>query len=94
MALVKQTKQSKGVIDQRENLFDGEYYSKAVTPINSFVPISFDSIERTSPSATEDQFDYYQGGIGGTLVATLLVTYVDASKDELVSVERTFLLEA
>lgn len=94
MALVKQSKQSSQVIDQREALNDDVFYSRAVTQVNNLVPISYDSIEVSYPSATEETYDYYQGGLSGLLVATLDVTYTDASKESVESVVRSFLLEA
>ena len=49
----------------------------------------YDYIAITYPTSTTESYVYKTGGVGGTTVATIIVTYVDATKAELVSVERT-----
>lgn len=54
------------------------------------VPKVYDSITYTNTSTTVDTYRYYTGGTGGTLVATVTVTYSDpTTKSVLVSVVRT-----
>ncbi len=55
----------------------------------TLVPEQFDYIKATYPTTTIEVYQYYEGGSGGTLVATVTVIYVDATKDQLASVERT-----
>lgn len=51
--------------------------------------VSYDYIAIAYPTATTETYTYKSGGSGGTTEATITVTYVDATKAELVSVERT-----
>lgn len=53
------------------------------------IPASYDALTYTATSATVDTFKYYTGGVAGTLVATLTVTYTDSTHATLVSVART-----
>jgi len=49
----------------------------------------FDAIEVSYPSSTVEVFEYYEGGLAGTLLATVTVTYATASKNDVTSVVRT-----
>jgi len=53
------------------------------------IPGSYDALTYTATSATVDTFKYFTGGVSGTLVATLTVTYTDSTHATLVSVART-----
>lgn len=53
------------------------------------IPEDADTITASYPTATQEVFEYRQGGVGGTILATITVDYVDATKAELVSVVRT-----
>lgn len=55
----------------------------------SFVPEKYDSLAKANTSATVETFTYFLGGLSGTLVATVVVTYVDATKNDIVSVVRS-----
>lgn len=60
-----------------------------VTPISgSLVSENFDYIAVSYPSATEEVFTYKSGGAGGTIVATITVTYTDGTKANVSSVEK------
>jgi hypothetical protein len=50
---------------------------------------TWDYMDGTETSATVETYEYYQGGSGGTLVATVVVTYSDAGKGFITSIERT-----
>jgi hypothetical protein len=50
---------------------------------------TWDYMDGTETSATEETYEYYQGGAGGTLVATVLITYTDAGKGFISSIEKT-----
>jgi hypothetical protein len=52
------------------------------------VPSSYDYLSYTS-NTTTDVYEYYQGGSGGTLIATITVTWTDSTKTVLSSVART-----
>ncbi len=53
----------------------------------SLIPVAFDAIALTyTPAGHVATAKYYQGGTGGTLVATLTLSYTG---DQLVSVTRT-----
>ena len=57
---------------------------------NTLVTVPYDAITYTNTSTTVDTYRYYTGGTGGTLVATVTVTYSDpTTKAVLVSVVRT-----
>lgn len=65
---------------------DGSMNSRAV---NNLVTVPFDSIVPSYPTSTQEVYLYKTGGVSGTLVATVTVDYVDATKAQLVSVVRT-----
>jgi hypothetical protein len=50
---------------------------------------TWDYMSGAETSATEETYEYYQGGSGGTLVATVLITYTDAGKGFISSIEKT-----
>jgi hypothetical protein len=56
---------------------------------NMLVPVPFDYIGASYPTPETEVYVYKTGGAGGTTVATVTVTYVTSSKEELVSVVRT-----
>ena len=51
--------------------------------------ITFDYIAATYPTTSSEVYTYRNGGSGGTVVATVTVTYSDATKETLTSVERS-----
>lgn len=64
------------------------------TPIETLeqtgmVPFEFDYIEASYPTVDTDVFEYYQGGSGGTLVATVTAIYTDSGKTDILTVTRT-----
>lgn len=48
----------------------------------------FDYIAATYPLATQEVYTYKLGGSGGTTVATVTVNYTDATKANLLNVEK------
>ena len=56
--------------------------------IGVLVPTTFDFITLT-PGTLTDVWKYYAGGSGGTLVATVTITYTDSTKATIASVGRT-----
>lgn len=53
------------------------------------IPFEYDYIGVDYPTTSTEVYEYFTGGSGGTLVATVTVTYTDPTKAELVSVART-----
>jgi len=53
------------------------------------VTVAYDAIAAAYPSVTEEVYTYFTGGLAGTLVATVTVTYTTAAKTVLTSVVRT-----
>jgi len=51
--------------------------------------IEFDAIEGSYPNLTTEVYEYYTGGLAGTLVATITVIYTDNTKCDITSVVRT-----
>ena len=49
----------------------------------------FDAIGATYPTALTEVYTYYQGGLAGTVAATVTVTYQDVEKCIVVSVVRS-----
>jgi hypothetical protein len=49
----------------------------------------YDSIVAAYPTTSSETYSYYNGGVSGTLVATITVVYTDATKEVLTSVVRT-----
>lgn len=60
-----------------------------VSEVTGLVPKIYDSLTYTATSSTIDTYAYYQGGTGGSLVATLTVTFTAADHLALTSVVRT-----
>jgi len=53
-----------------------------------FIPDSYDYISVTYPTATTEEYVFKSGGSGGTTVATVTLTYTDASKENLSTAEK------
>lgn len=96
---------TRGALDDRENEafedISGRIY-KAVsinaTPGMSPVPVApsgalvtedFDAIVASYPSSIAEVYTYKTGGVSGTTVATVTVTYTDSTKEVLSTVVRT-----
>lgn len=50
--------------------------------------LNFDSISVSYDSPTQETYSYFVGGLSGSQVATLTITYTDATKNYLNTVER------
>jgi hypothetical protein len=61
----------------------------APTSSGGLLNIAYDSVAYTNTSTTVDTYKYYSGGVSGTLVATLTITYLDSSKTGISTVVRT-----
>lgn len=51
--------------------------------------VIFDAIGATIPNATTRIYNYFRGGLGGTQVAQVTVTYTDSSRSDLLTAVRT-----
>lgn len=85
---------TRGALDDRENEafveIDGKFHKAVYSKIsNALVTESFDSISATYPTTTTEVYEYYVGGLSGTLVATITVTYTDSTKEILSSVVKS-----
>jgi hypothetical protein len=54
-----------------------------------FNSTAYDSLTYTATSGTVDTYQYYAGGTGGTVVATVTITYTDSTHAVLVSAVRS-----
>lgn len=54
-----------------------------------FNSAAYDSVTYTATSSTVDTYKYYAGGTGGTLKATVTITFTDSGHGTLVSAVRT-----
>lgn len=57
--------------------------------VSVLIPYSYDSISYTNTSTTVDTYKYFRGGLAGTLVATVTITYTDTTKSQISTVVRT-----
>lgn len=53
------------------------------------VPFEYDYLAAAYPDADTEVYTYYQGGSGGTLIATVTVNYTDSTKEFITDVTRT-----
>jgi len=53
------------------------------------VPFEYDYLAAAYPDADTEVYTYYQGGSGGTLIATVTVNYTDSTKEFITNVTRT-----
>lgn len=56
---------------------------------SGLIPKAYDYVAYTNTSSTVDTYKFYSGGSGGTLVATLTLSYTDTTKGQISSVART-----
>lgn len=79
-------------LDQAEifqESFDEPSKSLKIKSIASLVSVEFDSISKTNTDSITETFQYYLGGLAGTLVATVTIIYTDSTKEDMVSAVRT-----
>ena len=60
----------------------------SINPSADLIPSGWDFVSN-APTATTDVWTYRDGGSGGTIVGEVTVTYTDATKCDITSVERT-----
>lgn len=66
---------------------DGKHVVQ-VTPLQSFSPPpETDAISTSYPDLVTEIYQYRQGGLSGTILKTVTIIYVDATKENLLSVE-------
>lgn len=60
-----------------------------VKSANGLLPNTYDYVAYTDTSTTVDTYKYYSGGSGGTLEATITITYTDSTKAQVSTIART-----
>lgn len=81
-----EVKTDPGNFVQQKFTIDG---AAIVSADSSLINFSYDSYNKVSVSTTVDRFDYFVGGLAGTKVADIAITYEDTSKLNAVSAVRT-----
>ncbi len=51
--------------------------------------IEYDAVDRTLTAANIETYEFYQGGLAGVLVATITITYTDATLEFIDTAVRT-----
>ncbi len=51
--------------------------------------VIYDAVDVGYPNATTETYEFYSGGLGGTLQATVTLTYVDSTKEDLSTAVKT-----
>lgn len=59
------------------------------TGLSVLAGIDWDAVSATYPSNTTEIYAFKTGGLSGTVVATVTIVYTNASKDDVLSIERT-----
>ena len=59
--------------------------------VNGFNLPPYDAFDVVDTSSTENTVEYFVGGLGGTLVASVLITYTSTAKTEVLSGEVTII---
>lgn len=72
-----------------QDIHDDSSDSIKVTQVGSLINVAFDAITRDDISATSEKYEYRVGGVSGAIVATVTLTYTDASRETIVSVVRS-----
>jgi hypothetical protein len=57
--------------------------------VSGMLSESYDYVAVTYPTTSSEQYVFKTGGVSGTTVATILVTYTSSAKTDLSSVART-----
>ena len=85
---------SPALVDREQGKFrDAGDLTKAIVAVTLEgalnAPVTADAIVASYPSSTVEVYDYKSGGVSGTLLMTITVTYTTASKEFISSVVRT-----
>lgn len=59
--------------------------------VSALIDFPHDSYIVVDSSTTTDRYDYYSGGLAGTKVAEILITYKTTGKNDIISAEKTVL---
>lgn len=51
--------------------------------------ISFDYVSASYPNDVTEVYNYYLGGIAGTLMTTITVVYTDSTKEQITTLEKS-----
>lgn len=69
--------------------YDPKDKALRVDMVSSLVKVTYDAMLRSEPAATTELFEYFVNGLAGTKVFEVLITYTDATRSTLLSVEST-----
>lgn len=73
-----------------QNVHDGTKEALKVTQISgALVTVAFDAVAVTYPNSTTEVYTYKTGGISGTTVAIVTLTYTDSTKVNLSQVVKS-----
>jgi len=78
-----------GITNAEQLETSGSSSTVDVRIVNGFNLPPFDSFIVVDTSTTEDTVEFYTGGLAGTLVASVLVTYTSVTKTTVLSGEVT-----
>jgi hypothetical protein len=71
-------------------IWNGSNWQRMSQPqTGGLVGVAYDAVQYTNTSTTVDTYTYYTGGLTGTLVATVTITYTDSTKVTPQSIVRT-----
>lgn len=72
-----------------QDIHDDSTDSIKVQQVGSLINVAYDAITRVDIDAETEAFQYRVGGVSGTIVTTVTVTYTDSTKEFISSVVRT-----
>lgn len=78
----------------RSSTTGNEFQPNSDGSVNNFVQnllirVKWDAFSASFPSAVQEVYTYKTGGLGGTTVATVTITYTDSTKDTISSLVKT-----
>lgn len=65
---------------------DGKFVIRTIGSGTLTDGITYDAINITYPNSTTEIFQYYEGGLSGTLKVTITITYATSDKDDVLTV--------
>ena len=72
-----------------QDIHNPTYHTIGTQDMTGIIPAGSDSLSYTATSSTVDTYKYYNGGLSGTLLGTVTVTWTTSGHTVLVSVVRT-----
>jgi len=72
-----------------KTVYDADADALKTVNVGTLVTGAYDAVTAEYPSATVEIYRYRVGGASGTIIASVTVTYTDASKEVFVSAEKS-----